>query len=70
LALLHLGGENMEKLLSVADLSKELDVTKQAVYKAVESGRIPEAKYKLGISKAWTNAQLEQIKKTYVKRNY
>lgn len=59
----------MEKLLSISDLAEELNVSKQAVYVAVKGGRIPEAKYKLGISKAWTKEQLEQIKKTYVRRN-
>jgi hypothetical protein len=58
-----------KQLYAMSDLALILEVSKQAVFKAVKDGRIEEADYITKGVLGWTPDQVEKIKKSYVRRN-
>lgn len=56
-----------EKLHTAKTLAERLGVSRQALHKALKSGRIQEARYDADGINVWTPEQIEEIKKTFVK---
>jgi IS30 family transposase len=60
--------KEMQKPLHTAKtLAAALNMSRQALHKALKKGRIEEAEYNADGVHVWTPEQVEKIKKTFVK---